>query len=103
MGDMNMFDNFSEKLKTLRINSNLTRQQVADRVGVTMAMVSFYENGDRLPSLKVLVKLASLYKVSVDYLLDIKSPNKNNLSTEGLSDKQIKSLQEVIDCYRNLK
>ena len=43
--------------------------QVAKRIGVTAAMVSSYETDIRLPSYEVMVRLADLFGVTVDYLL----------------------------------
>lgn len=56
---------------------------------------------ERLPSLPVLVKLACQYKTSVDYLLNIDTSDKNSLSLDGLTDKQIKALKMTAECFRN--
>ena len=72
---------FSQRLKQLRRDRHLTQAQVAKRIGVTAAMVSSYMlmafvlgglfGGilDRLPSYEVMVRLADLFGVTVDYLL----------------------------------
>ena len=97
-----MFENLGYKLKTLRINNNLSRKQVAELVGVTSSMIGLYENDERLPSLHIIAKLSTLYKVSVDYLLDCDTKSTDTLSLDGLTDKQIKALQLTADCFRNL-
>ena len=96
-----MFENLGSKLKTARINNNLSRSQVAELIGVSVSMVGLYESGTRLPSLSALVKLAAHYKVSIDYLLDINTDSNNTLSLDGLTPKQVKSLKMVADCFRN--
>ena len=96
-----MFANLGYKLKTLRVSNKLSRKQIADLVGVSTSTIGLYESGERLPSLPVLVKLASQYKVSVDYLLDIDTAEKETLSLYGLTDKQIKALRMTADCFRN--
>ncbi len=96
-----MFENLGDKLKSLRVKNQLTRKQVADLVGVSVSTIGLYESGERLPSLPVLVKLATQYKTSVDYLLNIDINNKNTLSLEGLTDKQIKALKMTAECFRN--
>ena len=63
--------NFGEKLKMLRTGQNLTQQQLATRLGVAKSVVSYYESGDRFPSYDVLIKIAHIFNVSTDYLLDI--------------------------------
>ena len=61
----------SEKLKTLRDARGLTQQQVAQRIGVSKAMVSAYETASKAPSIEVLIRLARLFGVTVDYLVHV--------------------------------
>lgn len=96
-----MFENLGTKLKTARINSNLSRKQVAELIDVSVSTIGLYESGTRLPSLSILVKLAAHYKVSIDYLLDLNTNFSNTLSLDGLSSKQIKTLKMVSECFRN--
>ena len=96
-----MLENLGDKLKTLRVKNQLTRKQVAELVGVSVSTIGLYESNERLPSIPVLVKLASQYKTSVDYLLNIDTSNKSVLSLDGLTDKQIKALKMTAECFRN--
>jgi len=96
-----MFTNLGFKLKTLRVNNQLSRKQVSELIGTSISMIGFYETGERHPSLPALVKLATLYKVSVDYLLDVNTDSKETLSLEGLTEKQIKVLKMTAECFRN--
>lgn len=96
-----MLENLGDKLKTLRVNNQLTRKQIAELIGVSVSTIGLYENNERLPSIPVLVKLASQYKTSVDYLLNIDTSNKSVLSLDGLTDKQIKALKMTAECFRN--
>lgn len=96
-----MIEDLGYKLKTLRVNNQLTRKQVADLVGVSSSTIGLYETGERLPSIPVLVKLATRYKTSIDYLLGIDTKDKDILSLEGLTDKQIRALKLTADCFRS--
>lgn len=96
-----MFENLGNKLKILRVQNHLSRKQVGELVGVSTSMVGLYESGDRLPSLHILVKLATQYKVSVDYLLDTDTNTKETLSLEGLTPSQVKALKMTIECFRS--
>ena len=60
---------FSLRLKQLRLEKHLTQAQVAERIGVTPSMVSSYETDIRLPSFEVMLRIADLFGVTVDYLL----------------------------------
>lgn len=95
-----MIKNLGTKLKTLRTANNLSRKQVAELVGISTSTIGFYECNERVPSVPTLIKLATIYKVSVDYLLNI-DIDKNTLSLEGLTDKQIKVLKMTAECFRN--
>lgn len=90
---------FGKRLKTLRIESGLTQQQVADRIWVNKASISSYELSTRLPSYEVLIKLSKLFNVSTDYLLGIENKVKANsiVDVSGLTEKQIVLLQKLID------
>ena len=53
----------------LRENRRLTRQQVADALGLTLQAYSAYEAGKREPRRDNIMKLASIFGVSTDTLL----------------------------------
>lgn len=97
-----MINRLGEKLKSARISRKLTRKQVAELVGVTASVIGHYETGERMPSVPILLKLATHYKVSLDYLLDHTVINSNTLSLDGLTEKQISVLKQTADCFRNL-
>lgn len=86
-----------KKLRELRQNKNLSQWQVAELVGISKAMISSYELNVREPSLTTLKKLASLYKVSADYLLDLERGD--YIDVKGLTPKQIAIIQSIIDSY----
>ena len=60
---------FSQRLRKVRLDNHMTQAQVAKKIGVTASMVSSYETDIRLPSYDVLIRIADLFGVSVDYLL----------------------------------
>lgn len=97
-----MVSNLGDKLKSARINCNLSRSQVADLIGVSVSMIGHYETGERVPSVEILLKLATQYKVSTDYLLGNTATNQNMLSLDGLTYKQIQTVKQVVECFRNL-
>lgn len=97
-----MIKGLSDKLKTLRTQFGYSQKQVAERLMISPSIVSAYETGERTPSTEVLLSLSHLYKCSTDYLLGRKPENtKAGLNTEGLSDRQIKALQALIDTIKD--
>lgn len=56
-------------LKEIRTKRQLTQQAVADYIGCSSVVYSRYERGTRQPSIEMLLKLADLFGVTVDFLL----------------------------------
>lgn len=87
-------------IKNLRTDKHMTQAEFAERLGVTKSAVSSYENGSRLPSYDVLIKMSRIFKVSLDNLLGC-SVN-TTIDTTGLTRKQINMIQEMVDiCKAN--
>jgi transcriptional regulator with XRE-family HTH domain len=64
-------DKFSERLKTLRENHNMSQRKLSEVLGMGSTVVYFYESGKKLPSIEVLLKLSQYFNVSADYLLGL--------------------------------
>lgn len=60
----------SDMLRSLREKRKLTRQQVADSIGIKKRVLETYEYGDSLPSIETVKKFADFYNVTTDYLLE---------------------------------
>lgn len=92
----------AERLKQLREQYQLSQHDVAKILRVSPALISSYERNERMPSPAKLISLADLYHTTTDYLLcrcnDI---TELTLSVDGLTQKQIKLLRELVDTMRN--
>ena len=62
-------EQIGEKLKTLRLQHNLTTRQLAEHLGTTNSQISRIENGLRQPSGDLIVKIADFFNVSLDKLM----------------------------------
>lgn len=78
-------------LKAIRIDRNLKAQEVAEYLCCQPSVYSRYESGQREPSIDVLLKLSSLYSVSVDYLI----------GNEAILESVSKSEAKVIQAFRS--
>ncbi len=58
------------KLKELRLENGWTQQQVADKIGVSRVNYTRYELNASEPDFEILLKLADLFDVSLDYIFD---------------------------------
>lgn len=57
------------RIKDLREDHDFTQQMVADKIGITQRKYSYVETGVQQLTAELLVSLAQLYGVSIDYLL----------------------------------
>ena len=58
----------NEKLIELREDMGLTQEASGDKIQVARSTISGYENGTSQPSYSVLLQLADVFGVSLDYL-----------------------------------
>ena len=64
-----MKNKFSEQLNGLRLENNISREQLAKELNVSVRLISYWENGQRECDFDMLIKIADLFSVSLDYLL----------------------------------
>lgn len=60
---------FSARLKELRSSRKLSQLDLAREIGVSQRAVSYYELGEDIPTLDVLIKIADFFDVTLDYLV----------------------------------
>lgn len=61
--------NFGQRIKQLREENGLSQLMLANQLGITEEDINKFENDDTMPSAEILVKISSLYNMSVDELL----------------------------------
>lgn len=88
-----MYD-FGELLKRLRKNANLTQEQLGERLYTSKNMICYYEKSHRPPSADILMQLADIFHVSVDFLLG-REKNEQSLDLKGFPEKDVEFLQSV--------
>lgn len=108
---------FGKTLKKLRKEANMTQSGLAEKLFVSDKTISKWENGSSEPSLEIVQKIADIFGVSANFLLENnKNANEQTLSVyetackyddpkllEGLDlklpDKYGKKIQEYVDKY----
>lgn len=92
---------FGNRSKLLRKRAGLTQEQVAERIGVTKSVISFYELRERAPSPDVLMKYSEIFHVSTDFLLGLE--RNRQIDVSGLSEEEVAAVNAVIEAFRNRK
>jgi transcriptional regulator with XRE-family HTH domain len=64
-----LLDTLGSRIKYLRERHNISQIEFAKKIGVSNAVLSRYESGDRKPDYDILNKIADYFGVSVDFLL----------------------------------
>ena len=93
------------KLKELRKNSALTQKQIADVLGIDRSTYSYYENGKASPSLAVLMRIAKVFNVTLDYVIygdESKTVQANVLSDNCSVYTKVDSFVNLSDTEKNL-
>ncbi len=65
--------NIGTLIRELRKEQNLTQSELAQIMQTTQDTISLWELGKSMPDIIALVKLAKLFNVSTDYLLDLEA------------------------------
>jgi len=60
---------FGDRIRQLRLETGLSQEAFAAKLGISKQILSLYEMGKRSPKIAQVKKYAELLKVSVDYLL----------------------------------
>lgn len=66
---------FTDVIIELMKQHGLTQKELSKKINVTEASMSRYVKGDRIPRIDVLVKLADVFNISIEYLQGLKEVN----------------------------
>lgn len=80
---------FPDILKMLREKNGYSQQQLADILHLSKNSISHYELGVCMPSIDVLINIADVFDVSLDYLLGRSSVNISKKLLEKAIDKNV--------------
>jgi len=94
------------RLRQARLDKNLTQSDVAKKIGVTRSIVARYESDTNDPSSENIKKLAELYEVSSDWLLELPTFKNNNYYLLDLPEKakiELKDYEKYIRQKYNIE
>lgn len=83
-----------KRIKEERQKLNMLQKEVAELISMDRTTYAKYETGSILPPVDVLIRLADLFNVSVDYLIE---HDMDNRSSEDLCE-----LKEIEALYKKL-
>lgn len=95
MLNKNQNEPLNEKLRRLREEKGFTLSQVAQLIDRSRTTVNSYEIGKSVPPVNVIMKLAKLYGVKSDYLMDVADRPRYELSISNITPEQEEILLEI--------
>lgn len=73
---------YGERIAALREKHSLTQEGLSNKLGITRASLSHYENNRREPDYDTIVSIANLFNVSIDYLIGRTDDPNNELDED---------------------
>lgn len=89
----NLYETVSSELAEYRDKMDLTQEQLAEMVGISQSHYAKLENGQRLPSLKVLHALSQVFGVKMG---DIIEPDNNVVNFDKSMEEASLTIQNNI-------
>ena len=80
----------SENIKLYRKKMELTQEELAENMGVTVGAVSKWENGANVPDIQTMMELANFFDISMDELLGY-----------NMSSKKVNDMYDTINALCN--
>lgn len=62
-------NNIGARIRDIRIKSGISQEQLAGYLGISAATLSRYESMQNIPKLSIIVSIAKVFNVSLDYLI----------------------------------
>lgn len=87
-----------ENIRQLRLARGIRQEELGRCLGVSKQSVSNWENGNIMPSVEMLVRLADYFAVRTDFLLG--RSEEETLDITGLTARQIAHLRLIADDLR---
>lgn len=87
-----------ERIRTRRQELGLSQAELGFKLGIHQKQISAYERGVNLPSSEVLIKMAEVLGLSLDYLAYSKRDVATSKESTGFADglvERVKALEEL--------
>ncbi|MDE6293133.1 MAG: helix-turn-helix transcriptional regulator [Clostridiales bacterium] len=62
---------FAERLKELRMEKNLSQNELSKLIGISVACINRWENNLRIPNIDSIITLCKFFGCTADYLIGL--------------------------------
>jgi transcriptional regulator with XRE-family HTH domain len=78
---------FAKRLRDLFEQRDVSNKTLADYLSISQQAVNLYANGNSLPTVDKLVKIAEFFNVSLDYLVGLSDISSKDINIQGISKR----------------
>ncbi len=102
-----MNNNFSENLRKIRKDNNLSQEQLADELGVSRQAISKWESGAAYPEMDKIIALCEKFNVNMDDLLhkdikEVKGEEETKKNINNYIDSFLKYITDTINMFSSM-
>lgn len=91
-----------QRIKILRLESQLTQKEFGNIFGIVKSTVSMYENDNSTPDTEILKKISVYFNVSIDYLLGLTDIKQSAEELIKKGEVAVKPPSEIEKIYEEL-
>ena len=91
--------NLGFRIKEIRTQRGMAQKELAKRINKSKSAVCGYESDAQIPPLEVLVSIASVLNVSLDYLVGFEGDD--SISLRNLTSQQKRIINLILDEFTN--
>ncbi len=102
-----MNNQFSENLKKIRKEQNLSQEELADKLGVSRQAISKWESGQAYPEMDKIITICNMFNVNIDDLLhsdikEVKGEEESKKKINSFVDGFLKYITNTINMFSNM-
>ena len=102
-----MNNNFSDNLKKIRKDNNLSQEQLAEELGVSRQAISKWESGSSYPEMDKIIQMCNKFNLNIDDLLnkditEIKGEEKVKNNINKYVDDFLNFITDTINLFSNM-
>ena len=86
------------RIKSLRIKCRWSQAELGKKIGRSASAIGSYESNTQMPPLDVAISLASVFNVSLEYLVGLEK--EETISLKGLTAPQKEIVEAIINEFR---
>lgn len=101
MGNSILGQQIGVRIRELRTERQWSQKTLADKLHINKSVISYYELGERYPSYDVLINIASVFHVTIDYL--IKGGQERQMDVSELTNEEYNAVATIVEIMKNSK